>query len=102
MPGSLTRNPSWEVHMMKNQKRRIGKTAVATALWAVLALGWIPGAAQQAAPRDPAEPARGKPQPKILARPAGTITRPSGDKKAMRAATHPESKCGTPLRPTSW
>ncbi len=88
--------------MMTNQKRRIGKTAVATALWAVLALGWIPGAAQQAAPRDPAEPARGKPQPKILARPAGTITRQSVDEKAMRALIHEQVSCGTRLTLSSW
>jgi len=88
--------------MMTNQKRRISKTAVATALWAVLALGWIPGAAQQAAPRDPAEPAHGKPQPKILARPAGTITRQSVDEKAMRALIHEQVSCGTRLTLSSW
>ncbi len=88
--------------MMTNQKRKISKTVVATALWALLALGWIPGAAQQAAPRDPAEPAHGKPQPKILARPAGTITRQSVDEKAMRALIHEQVSCGTRLTLSSW
>src|SRR5260370_24118464 len=87
--------------MMTNQKRKISKTVVATALWALLALGWIPGAAQQAAPRDPAEPAHGKPQPKILARPAGTITRQSVDEKAIPALIYQQVSCRTPLPPPS-
>src|SRR3989442_9106054 len=84
MPASSTRNPIWEVHAMTIQKKNIRKTLVVTVVWAVLALGWIPVAAQQAVPRDPAEPAQGKPQPKILARQAGRAARESVVRSSTR------------------
>ncbi len=59
--------------------------------------------AQQAVPRDPAEPAKGKPQqPKILARPAGAIARASIDEKSMRALIGKLVACGTRLTLSSW
>ncbi len=59
--------------------------------------------AQQAVPRDPAEPAKGKPQqPKILARPAGAIARASIDEKSMRALIGKLVACGTRLALSSW
>jgi len=61
-----------------------------------------PAFAQQAAPRDPAEPAQGKPQPKILPRPLGTISRQSIDEKSMRALIHNLVSCGTRLTLSSW
>jgi len=64
--------------------------------------GAIPAVAQQRAPRDPAEPAQGKPQPKILARPAGGIARASVDEKAMRALIGKLVACGTRLTLSSW
>src|SRR3989441_1116539 len=102
MPASSTRNPIWEVHAMTIQKENIRKTLVVTVVWAVLALGWIPVAAQQAVPRDPAEPAQGKPQPKILARPAGRGARASVDEKSMRALIGKLVACGTRLTLSSW
>src|SRR5213594_4427182 len=102
MPASSTRNPIWEVHAMTIQKKNIGKTFVVLALLAVLALGWIPVAAQQAVPRDPAEPAQGKPQPKMLARPAGSVARASVDEKSMRALIGKLVACGTRLTLSSW
>src|SRR2546425_1286138 len=102
MPASSTRNPIWEVHAMTIQKENIRKTLVVTVVWAVLALGWIPVAAQQAVPRDPAEPAQGKPQPKILARPAGRVARASVDEKSMRALIGKLVACGTRLTLSSW
>ena len=66
---------------MTNQKKTVGKRMVEAALLALLALGPIPTVAQQVAARDPAEPAQGKPQPKILARPAGRVARASVDEK---------------------
>jgi len=64
--------------------------------------GAIPAAAQQGAPRDPAEPAQGKPQPKILARPAGGIARASVDEKSMAALIGKLVACGTRLTLSSW
>jgi Peptidase family M28 len=58
--------------------------------------------AQQAVPRDPAEPAKGKPQPKILTRPAGAIARASIDEKSMRALIAKLAACGTRLTLSSW
>src|SRR3989442_7767369 len=102
MPASSTRNPIWEVHAMTIQKENIRKTLVVTVVWAVLALGWIPVAAQQAVPRDPAEPAQGKPQPKILARPAGRVARASVDEKTMRALLRKLVACRTRVTLSSW
>src|SRR2546427_3001854 len=102
MPASSTRNPIWEVHAMTIQKKNIRKTLVVTVVWAVLALGWIPVAVQQAVPRDPAEPAQGKPQPKILARQAGRVARASVDEKSMRALIGKLVGCGTRLTLSSW
>ena len=87
---------------MTNQKKNIGKVLARAALLAVLALGWLPAAAQQAVPRDPAEPAQGKPQPKILARPAGRVLRASVDEKSMKALIGKLVACGTRLTLSSW
>src|SRR6267378_3366256 len=69
---------------------------------AVLSLAVGPAAAQQSVPRDPAEPAQGKPQPKILARPAGGVARASVDEKSMRALIGKLVACGTRLTLSSW
>src|SRR6266446_2293184 len=58
--------------------------------------------AQQAVPRDPAEPAKGKPQPKILARPAGAMARAAVDEKSMRTLIGKLVACGTRLTLSSW
>jgi hypothetical protein len=67
-----------------------------------LVLMVTPGVAQQVAPRDPAEPAQGKPRPKQLARPAGSIPRASVDEKTMRALIGKLVGCGTRLTLSSW
>ena len=87
---------------MVNQKKRVGKRMVGASLFALLAFGSIPTVAQQVAPRDPAEPAKGKPQPKSLARPAGRIARASVDEKSMRALIGRLVACGTRLTLSSW
>lgn len=71
---------------------------------AALAFAAIPALAQQGnmAPRDPAEPPQGKPQPKLLPRPAGAIARQSIDEKSMRALIHNLVSCGTRLTLSSW
>jgi len=87
---------------MANLDRNFGKASMAAALLALLALGAIRTVAQQTGSRDPAEPAQGKPQPKILPRPAGAITRQSVDEKTMRALIHEQVSCGTRLTLSSW
>src|SRR6266850_6563637 len=68
----------------------------------VFALAARPATAQRSVPRDPAEPTQGKPQPKILARPAGSIARASVDEKSMRALIGKLVACGTRLTLSSW
>jgi hypothetical protein len=67
-----------------------------------LAFAAIPAFAQQASPRDPAEPPQAKPQPKRLPRPAGAIVRQSIDEKSMRTLIHNLVSCGTRLTLSSW
>jgi peptidase M28-like protein len=69
---------------------------------ALFVAGAIPAIAQQGAPRDPAEPALGKPQPKILPQPVGGIVRASVDEKSMRALIGKLVACGTRLTLSSW
>jgi hypothetical protein len=68
----------------------------------VLSLGAIPVTAQRVVPRDPAEPARGKPQLKILTRPPGGVARASVDEKSMRSLIARLVGCGTRLTLSSW
>ncbi|HMD31734.1 MAG TPA: M28 family peptidase [Candidatus Acidoferrales bacterium] len=89
---------------MKTTSTRI-HTSLLNALPAALAalfLISIPASAQQAIPRDPAEPAHQKPLPKPLPRPAGSIARTSIDEKSMRALIANLVACGTRLTLSSW
>jgi hypothetical protein len=72
------------------------------AAMAILIFSIVPASAQQAVSHDPAEPAAGKPQPKILARPAGRVARASVDEKSMRALIGKLVGCGTRLTLSSW
>jgi hypothetical protein len=89
---------------MAKRKNKLGgkffKTALLAAL--VLAFGGIAAEAQTAKPRDPAEPAQGKPQPKSLPRPAGRVARTTVDEKSMRALIAKLVACGTRLTLSSW
>jgi hypothetical protein len=96
---------------MTNWIQQLRKHAVDSVLLFLLAFGFWAGTsfAQQSAPaktqsfsHDPAEPAQGKPQPKILARPAGAIARASVDEKSMSALIHELVSCGTRLTLSSW
>jgi hypothetical protein len=51
---------------------------------------------------DPAEPLKGKPQPKILPRPAGAVARASINEKTMREIIREQVSCGTRLTLSSW
>jgi len=88
--------------MMAKLDKKSGIASAAAVLLVLLAFGTIAALAQQAGPRDPAEPAQGKPQLKILPRPAGAITRQSVDEKTMRLLIHEQVSCGTRLTLSSW
>src|SRR6267378_4508618 len=68
----------------------------------ILLFTTMPAFAQRVAPRDPVEPAQGKPQPKMLARPAGVVARQAVDEKSMRALIGKLVACGTRLTLSSW
>jgi hypothetical protein len=71
---------------------------------AVAALGLMATSvfAQRIVQRDPTEPAQGKPQPKLLARPAGVVARQAVDENSMRALIGKLVACGTRLTLSSW
>jgi len=89
---------------MAEHKSKLGKPILKTVVLAVfiLALGGIAADGQTATPRDPAEPAQGKPQPKVLPRPTGRVARASVDEKSMRALIAKLVGCGTRLTLSSW
>jgi len=87
---------------MTKQKKNISKTVAGAGLLGLLVLVGTPALAQQAVPRDPAEPAQGKPQPKILPRPTGRVARTSVDEKSMRALIGKLVACATRLTLSSW
>ncbi len=88
--------------MNRRHRQRAQSGAFIAFAFFVFLAGAIPAAGQRVAPRDPAEPASGKPQPKILARPAGRLTRASVDEKSMRALIGKLVACGTRLTLSSW
>ena len=81
-------------------RRRFQSYAVLTL--AVFGLAVNPASGQQTALRDPAEPAQGKPQPKLMLRPAGGIARASVDENSMRVLIGKLVACGTRLTLSSW
>src|SRR5713101_7574849 len=87
--------------MMNRRLRQRVQSGAFIAFFVFLA-GAMPAAAQRLAPHDPAEPASGKPQPKMLARPAGRLTRASVDEKSMRELIGKLVGCGTRLTLSSW
>jgi hypothetical protein len=78
----------------------LGKLAVLVGGALIGAAG--PAVAQQAATHDAAEPLSGKPQAKVLPRPAGKITRAVVDEKGMRSLISELVACGTRLTLSSW
>jgi hypothetical protein len=89
---------------MRNRRRTIQRLAgkAAIAAFALLGVVAVPTLGQRTGPRDPAEPARGKPQAKMMARPGGGIARTSVDEKSMRALIGQLVPCGTRLTLSSW
>jgi Peptidase family M28 len=105
MPGAARKFVS-ETIAMTNGKNLHHKYSLNAMILILLASGFgaCTSFAQQkpSAPRDPAEPLENRPHPKILARPAGAITRRTVDEKSMRALIHELVGCGTRLTLSSW
>ena len=89
---------------MKKQQIRKRSCQLRTLVFGlvVFASGATAVLAQKAPPRDPAEPAQGRPQPKLLPRPVGSIARATVDEKSMRALIAKLVACGTRLTLSSW
>jgi hypothetical protein len=89
-----------QINRMRRKHVRFG-TLFAITFFA-LAFSANPIDAQQVAGRDPAEPAQGKPQPNLVARPAGGVARASVEEKSMAALIGKLVACGTRLTLSSW
>src|SRR5258708_21353208 len=87
MPESQIATSNEEAQIMTRRRamlRKLSLVSIGLVLF-LIAPGAIPAAAQRSTPRDPAEPAQRKPQPKLLARPAGGVARQAGDEKTIGA-----------------
>src|SRR3979490_2660299 len=104
MPESQIATPNEEAQIMTRRRAMLRKLSLVSIglVLLLIAPGAIPAAAQRSTPRDPAEPARAKPQPKLLARPAGGVPRQAVDEKSMRALIGKLVACGTRLSLSSW
>src|SRR3984893_8978066 len=89
---------------MGNASSGTGSFGLTVLAKAVVALGLMATSvfAQRIVQRDPTEPAQGKPQPKLLARPAGVVARQAVDENSMRALIGKLVACGTRLTLSSW
>src|SRR5258708_19130028 len=104
MPESQIATSNEEAQIMTRRRamlRKLSWVSIGLVLF-LLAPGAMPAAAQRSTPRDPAEPAQRKPQPKLLARPAGGVARQAVDEKSMRALIGKLVACGTRLTLSSW
>src|SRR5258708_442248 len=86
-------------HVIQLRRSFLGRAMLASF---VCATSVCLATAQKTVPRDPAEPAQGKPQPKLLARPAGSVGRQEVDEQSMRALIGKLVACGTRLTLSSW
>jgi hypothetical protein len=74
-------------------------------VWLLLGLTVLPTvplAAQSRVEEDPAEPLQGRPNPRLLPRPAGAIPREAVDEKTMRDLIERLVACGTRNSLSSW
>src|SRR5262249_19819653 len=90
--------------LFKQAQRSLPVAFAQVGFTVLLAGAAVAGLARAQAPplRDPAEPQGGKPQAKILPRPAGRLARTSVDEKGMRALISDLVDCGTRLTIASW
>src|SRR6267142_1010002 len=104
MPESQIAASNEEAQIMTRRRTMLRKLSLVSigVVFLLIAPGAIPAAAQRSTPHNPAEPAQGKPQPKLLARPAGGVPRQAVDEKSMRALIGKLVACGTRLTLSSW
>src|SRR6202165_3239410 len=104
MPESQIATSNEESQIMTRRRATLRKLSLVSIglVFLVIAPGAIPVAAQRSTPRDPAEPAQGKPQPKLLARAAGGVARQAVDEKSRRGLIGKLVVCGTRLTLSSW
>jgi len=88
--------------MINRRKRELARFGTLFVIAFAFAFSAIPVDAQRVEGRDPAEPAQAKPQPKLMARPAGGVARASVDEKSMAALIGKLVGCGTRLTLSSW
>jgi len=81
---------------------KTAKPGVAALLALLFTGAAVAGQTQATGPKDPAEPGSGKPNVKVVARPAGRIARTSIDEKGMRSLIGELVACGTRLTLSSW
>jgi hypothetical protein len=99
MLDSRVANPLKGALFVVNLKHSLSAVVLTSLIFAVAA---NPASAQGSVSRDPGEPLQGKPQPKLLPRPAGTVARQSVDEKSMRMLIGKLVACGTRLTLSSW
>ena len=80
----------------------IRKSARTFAVFVVTLVAAFVGSSALRAQRDPAEPPQAKPAPKLLPRPAATISRPDVDEAGMRSLIEQLVACGTRNSLSSW
>jgi Peptidase family M28 len=104
MPNSQMAKSNEVSQIMNERQVRYCWCSLSSILFAlvILLFGTMLASAQQSVSRDPAEPAQGKPQPKILPRSAGAVARQTVDEKSMRALIGQLVACGTRLTLSSW
>jgi hypothetical protein len=79
------------------------RLAQSSSILGMIGMAALTGAAQQRATAlDPAEPQQGRPHPRILPRPAGSIARKDIDEKAMRDLIDQLVGCGTRISIGAW
>jgi hypothetical protein len=104
MPNSQMAKSNGESQIMNKRQAGHRGCSLSSILCALVILltGTVPASAQQALSRDPEEPAQGKAQPRLVARPAGEVGRQAVDEKSMRALIGKLVACGTRLTLSSW
>src|SRR5260370_24567324 len=104
MPDSRNVKSIGEAQLMTNLQKIVQQRLLISLIFAIFIFefGASPAFSQRAIPRDPAEPAQGKSQPKILPRPAGRVARAAVGEKSMRALIGQLVACGTRLTLSSW
>jgi hypothetical protein len=86
----------------KNSRFASAIVATVLLLLGIALFSPAPLAAQSGVEEDPAEPIQGRPNPRLLPRPAGAIQREAVDEKSMRELIERLVACGTRNSLSSW